>query len=929
MSEPSAAILDDFLGRDASARRSMLRAADVRIEIIESVERLIVRDAASAVTAGRAVVEATDDGAAAARSLRATATGLAYLGQFAEAIECALEARRRAVAAGDRIEAARALVAAMHPRCESGRLDDAIEGGETARRELLAAGAPELAVRVDLNLGNIRKMQGKAAEALVHLDRVLAELSSDDPIRAHALNAVGECRHVLDDLVGADVAFADAARLLGEDGGLAAAIVRGNRGDVAAREGRLQDALDLFADARRRCAELGAAGHAARIAVESGETLFHGGLLDEARQELQSVSAELDGLSLGFEKARAQSALARIELLAGRLDRAVDHADEAVRGFRAIGNARLMLRTSLVAIEAVIALGRLEEASARMASLGPDPVPGDGAPTAEEVSRLAMRAELAAARGEGSIAIDTAIEAVRAARLLGVVPILIEREARLATLELRAGRLEAALLNARLAVARIERTRAGFASNRLRTAFLNSRTEPYETLVAALVAAGDERSRREAFEVVEQARSRGLLDRVVAELRRHDSDGALASEIADLRRRLHGLYAALDDDGPEEQRRLRTNARQAEIDTLEIRLDRILVEVERSRTPVDAMVPLEEVGRRLGRGVALIEYFVSGDRVLAFTLLDDVLDVTRLAVDVSELSRLTTELHFQCRRRLRGNPGEALAARMLASCEAVLRDLHRAVIEPLPDSVRDAARWSVVPHGPLAAVPFQALLGAEGFVLDRTIVSMAPSASMAVRDADGDATREGVLVASVGDERAPLIRDEGDAIAEIHRGAIRLDGGVATAGAVLHELARVRVAHLACHGRFLPGSPRSSGLRLADRWVTIRDIDELERTPTVVILSGCETGLHPQSGANGLLGLARAFAAGGSRSIVSSLWSVHDEATRELMSSMHEVISAVTSPSLATALTQAQRTMRAGHRHPAFWAPFFCTETSS
>ncbi|MFM1832632.1 MAG: hypothetical protein RLZZ461_948, partial [Planctomycetota bacterium] len=438
MSEPSTSILDDFLGRDASARRSMLRAADVRIEIVESVERLIVRDAASAVTAGRAVVEATDDGAAAARSLRATATGLAYLGQFAEAIECALEARRRAVAAGDRIEAARALVAAMHPRCESGRLDDAIEGGEKARRELLAAGAPELAVRVDLNLGNIRKMQGKAAEALVHLDRVLAELSSDDPIRAHALNAVGECRHVLDDLVGADAAFAAAARLLGEDGGLAAAIVRGNRGDVAAREGRLQDALDLFADARRRCAELGAAGHAARIAVESGETLLHGGLLDEARQELQSVSPELDGLSLGFEKARAQSALARIELLARRLDRAVDHADEAVRGFRAIGNARLMLRASLVAIEAVIALGRLEEASARLASLGPEPVPGDGAPTAEEVSRLAMRAELAAARGEGSIAIDTAIEAVRAARLLGVVPILIEREARLATLELRA-----------------------------------------------------------------------------------------------------------------------------------------------------------------------------------------------------------------------------------------------------------------------------------------------------------------------------------------------------------------------------------------------------------------------------------------------------------------------------------------------------------
>ena len=127
----------------------------------------------------------------------------------------------------------------------------------------------------------------------------------------------------------------------------------------------------------------------------------------------------------------------------------------------------------------------------------------------------------------------------------------------------------------------------------------------------------------------------------------------------------------------------------------------------------------------------------------------------------------------------------------------------------------------------------------------------------------------------------------------------------------------------------MPESPRSSGLKLHDRWFTIRDVHELSHTPPVVVLSGCETGLHPEEGADELLGLTRGFAAGGTRAIVASLWSVNDSTSTTLMSQMHDHltdIAELSSGAVTRSLAHAQRTLRIEHQHPAFWAPFFCSE---
>ena len=162
-----------------------------------------------------------------------------------------------------------------------------------------------------------------------------------------------------------------------------------------------------------------------------------------------------------------------------------------------------------------------------------------------------------------------------------------------------------------------------------------------------------------------------------------------------------------------------------------------------------------------------------------------------------------------------------------------------------------------------------------------------------------------------------------------HRPTIHLSEEEATAERIQEALTGVQFAHIACHARFMPESPRSSGLKLHDRWFTIRDVHELPHSPPVVVLSGCETGLHPEEGADELLGLTRGFAAGGTRAIVASLWSVNDNTSTQLMAEMHAHLAGIANLSggaVTRSLGRAQRALRDQHAHPAFWAPFFCSE---
>jgi CHAT domain-containing protein len=131
-------------------------------------------------------------------------------------------------------------------------------------------------------------------------------------------------------------------------------------------------------------------------------------------------------------------------------------------------------------------------------------------------------------------------------------------------------------------------------------------------------------------------------------------------------------------------------------------------------------------------------------------------------------------------------------------------------------------------------------------------------------------------------------------------------------------------------GLALAGANRRSAARSGrdDGILTAEEIAGLDLHGTEwAVLSACDTGLGEIRAGEGVFGLRRAFQIAGARTVIMSLWSVDDRATRSWMRTLYagrfqrglDTAGAVRDASLS-----ALRDRRARHlsTHPFYWAAF-------
>ncbi|NUS02618.1 MAG: CHAT domain-containing protein, partial [Nonomuraea sp.] len=300
-------------------------------------------------------------------------------------------------------------------------------------------------------------------------------------------------------------------------------------------------------------------------------------------------------------------------------------------------------------------------------------------------------------------------------------------------------------------------------------------------------------------------------------------------------------------------------------------------------------------------GAALVEFVADEESLLAVLISGELVVLRRLG-DVRQVREATMRLRHALRRWGAGLGFGGSSDGLTVAGE----ELERLLLRPLGAELGDRP-LVVVPVGPLHTLPWGALP-----CLRERPVSVAASAAAWVRATD--LARHAGTSATDGGERGPVVRAAaGPALsharAEVARVLACHPGGKEVAGRrgdVLAALAEADVLHLAAHGTFHARSPLLSGITLDDGQLMAYDLLGVPRSPRLVVLSSCNSGMARTPAEGAPLGLPGTFLARGSSCVVAGMVPIGDEAAMAMMSTFHELVASGQSPDAALACAAAK-----------------------
>jgi len=326
-----------------------------------------------------------------------------------------------------------------------------------------------------------------------------------------------------------------------------------------------------------------------------------------------------------------------------------------------------------------------------------------------------------------------------------------------------------------------------------------------------------------------------------------------------------------------------------------------------------------EISALLPENTALVAYHVLDTRTAAWIVRRDGLEGRWLELGGAQLADEVRALR------------RSIVA--LASVEERARALHARLVAPL--GLRTGETLLVAPHRALHFLPFQALRGAGGWLVEERPLAYVPSGS-ALGALVLRASVPGGALLALGNPTLPV----GDlpplpgAEAEVERiaGAFPQKAtylrGEATKGRFVAEAPASAVVHVAAHAEVDEIDPMYSRIRLAGENRAFADLEahefygmDLSRV-RLVALSACDSGLGRVSGGDEFWGFKRTLLSAGVRSLLVSLWPVADASTPALMEKFYAPRAPGASAAAAMRDAQVALIRSPKYGHPMFWAAF-------
>ena len=868
-------------------------------------------------------------------ALRAKANAHWFLNQLKPAVDAFEEAARLFEKSGHQAELGRTLSSSIQSLILLGEYTRALAAADRARAIFTALGDEQRLARLDINVANILHRQDRLADALTSYERAYDRL-----LPFHDAEAIGVVLHnmavvliVLNDFDRALKTYARAREhcaraempVLVAQADYNIAYLYYFRGDYSR-------ALDMLRAARAACHHVGDLYHSALCNLDQSEIYLELNLSAEAAEMAREAQVLFEQLGNGYEAARAVCNTAIALGQQGEAFRALELFSDARARFEREQNA---VWPSVIDLYQAVVLsneGRHFEAR-RLCLAALTFFRGADLPRKVTMCELLL-ARIGLHTDELATAVAHCERALAGAEVLEA-PVLVYQALFLkGQIEEASGDADGACASYQRARERFEALRSILWGEELKIAFMTAKLGVYERLVDLRMARDDEsRHADEIFEYIEQAKSRSLrdlfFDRAHPMPFADTGQSELVRQIRTLREELNWYYHRVeleqlnrDDRSAERLDQLQAQVKDREHTFVRILRDMPAVDRESIGLLETTAVTPDEVRALLPADAALVEYFRTGDQIVAAVLTPRELTVTRLTT-VSRVREVLRRLQFQLSKFQYGPEYLAQVGTPPATAaDAHLRELYAELVAPLGLSARGAGgHVIIVPHDVLHYVPFHALFDGQSYLIDSTAISYAPSASIyALCRRRAVPAGDGALVLGVPDARAPFIGDEVRAVAALLPAA-RLHTGSEASAATLRDLGPgCRTVHIATHGYFREDNPLFSGVRLGDAYLTLHDLSDMRLPVDLVTLSGCGTGLNVIAEGDELRGLARGLLAAGARSLLMTLWDVHDQSTAEFMKGFYAAVAAGVPKAIA--VQQSMRAMRERYPHPYFWAPF-------
>lgn len=936
---------------DAASRLALLEGQRLGIELIEAfkqeVERVRDTDVVRALAVGEIAREVADHiGTPEARALAAFALGLALNinGEFDRAFEVLELARGLYLKLDRHVDAARVAIRQLQALAVTGRYEEALERGNQAATVLEAPGFEREYGRLMNNIGNINQYLGRFEPAEVALERARRTMAEvGDPIglaQSHVSSgklyaAHDRFREALEHYQTGLELFTtlDQTRSVAGTNTLVAALFQ--------RQGRLALSLERLSRARGMFADLGLPVDAAQAQLEEVRVRNELNLIDETEPMAKEIIEVFRSRNMMLDLAEALFELGTSRARAHQPEAARETLEESRQTWIEIGNGTqaALVEVSMAALELSSDDPEVLESACERAAKAAEQLEVAGARSALAFALLIL-AELQNALGQTEAAIRTLERADAIAHELNVPDLIVQTTWRLGRASAFEGRALEAESRFREVIDQLEQVRASLSVDDFKSAYLEDKLAVYGDLVSLLI---DQGRTREALDFAERAKSRALLDQLSRNLETDDQPSdpeilRLEQRLIQVRRDLNASFMRSEveretrssqHEGTSLKRELSStpNANLDRVLELEREVTELIRELERRRistAPAERTAKASDLIATIEADATLIEYFEVSDELIAFVAEQGQVRAVRDLMPDADVRHRLERLEFIFARV--ANPGPYAAVYtpevLRRQVDDLLTELFDGLIAPLNLQL-EGRKLIIVPHGALSAVPFSGLKSAEAYLIDRVRISLAPSlavyAACRARESSPSMT---VAAFGIPSKEIPAVAEEVRSVARVFVGGRAFVGEEASFSAFFEHAPEASVLHIATHGAFRPDNPMFSGLKLADGWLSARDLYRLRLRGSLTVLSACESGLGASSGGE-VLGLVRGFLHAGAPALVVSLWPVQDEQTALLMTSFY--IGLRDGLSVGDAMRAAQLDLRERHDNPYHWGAFTVT----